>query len=127
MRFLFLISLLAPALILGCNARSTINPGITSQPESAKVIAVVDQAQLCQVTEWNHDAVASACRPGQKVVFLPNSFGNEQLPVIFAAVNCDLLYAIALTKGAVTCIYNPIQPVPAQPAASNPSRPTSKP
>jgi hypothetical protein len=38
---------------------------------------------------------------------VPASFGNEQLPVLFAAVNCDMRYAIALTKGGVACIYEP--------------------
>jgi hypothetical protein len=44
------------------------------------------------------------------VAFLPDRWGNEQLPVIFAAVNCDLRYSVALTEGAVTCIYAPITP-----------------
>jgi len=45
------------------------------------------------------------CKVGRKVLFLPQTFGNEQLPVLFAAINCDLRYAVALTNGAVTCIY----------------------
>ncbi len=40
-------------------------------------------------------------------VFTP-SFGNQQLLVIFAAVNCHLRYSVALTTGAVTCIYGAI-------------------
>lgn len=76
---------------------------------------VPDQENLCEVKEWMHDAVSSSCEPGQKVVFLPERWGNEQLPVIFAAVNCDLRYAVALTSGAVTCIYGPITPKPDAP------------
>jgi hypothetical protein len=68
----------------------------------------VNQANLCEVNEWRVDLVAAVCEPGQKVVFLPQQFGNEQLPVIFAAVNCDLRFSVALTKGAVSCIYQPI-------------------
>lgn len=67
----------------------------------------IDQANLCEVKEWNRDSVSSSCKPGQKVVFLPPSFGNQQFPVIFAAVNCDLRYTVVLTTGAVTCIYSP--------------------
>ena len=52
---------------------------------------------------------AASCRTGQKVVFLPKSFGNEQLPVIFAAVNCDHRFSIALTNGGVSCIYSPLK------------------
>jgi len=68
----------------------------------------VAEGTICEVSEWQRDSVAEACTPGQKVVFLPGSFGNEQLPIYFAAVNCDLHYSVALTTGAVTCIYGPI-------------------
>lgn len=69
----------------------------------------VDQKNLCEVSEWRADAVAGVCEPGQKVVFLPRQFGNEQLPIYFAAVNCDLRYSVAMTNGGVTCIYQPIE------------------
>ena len=75
----------------------------------------VDQANLCEVSVWRHDEVASQCKPGQKIVFLPNTFGNEQLPIIFAAVNCDVRYSIALTTGGAMCVYGPITPKPAKP------------
>lgn len=71
----------------------------------------VDQENLCEVSGWRRDAVANLCKPGQKVVFLPSSFGNEQLPIIFAAINCDHQNSIALTTGGVSCIYRPIKPV----------------
>lgn len=70
--------------------------------------AKLEQRRLCEVSGWRRDVVAKACKTGEKIVFLPESFGNEQLPVIFAAVNCDLRYQVALTRGAVTCIYSPI-------------------
>ena len=30
----------------------------------------VDQENLCEVSGWQRDVVANACKPGQKVVFL---------------------------------------------------------
>ncbi|WP_374962539.1 hypothetical protein [Spongiibacter tropicus] len=69
----------------------------------------VDQESLCEVSGWQKDVTAASCKAGQKVVFLPSSFGNEQLPVIFAAVNCDHRFSIALTKGGVSCIYSPLK------------------
>lgn len=59
----------------------------------------IDQENLCEVTGWQKEVTAASCKAGQKMVFLPKSFGNEQLPVIFAAVNCDHRFSIALTKG----------------------------
>lgn len=99
--------------ITGCNQQST----------PTKSEASIDQANLCEVSDWQHDAVANACKPGQKVVFLPQSFGNEQLPIIFAAVNCDLRFNVALTKGAVTCIYNPITLTKPKEAPATASKP----
>lgn len=74
--------------------------------------ATIDQTNLCEVKRWEHDIVKESCTPGQKVVYLPERFGNAQLPIFFAAVNCDLRYTVALTEGAVTCIYLPITPAP---------------
>jgi hypothetical protein len=106
--------------------------GCSQQTQSPATMAAtapqpaIDQAQLCEVNAWQHDVVASVCKPGQKVVFLPRNWGNAQLPVLFAAVNCDLRYAVTMTEGAVTCIYNPIQPVSAPPEAGA-SQPVLKP
>lgn len=71
-------------------------------------MASIDQENLCEVSDWQKDITAATCEVGQKVVFLPKSFGNEQLPVIFAAVNCDHRFSIAMTKGGVSCIYSPL-------------------
>lgn len=78
----------------------------------------LDLGTLCETGSYH---VSTNCKPGQKIAFLPGSFGNEQLPVMFAALNCDLRYAVALTTGAVTCVFNPIKPEskpPESPAAS---------
>jgi hypothetical protein len=91
--------LIAAAVLSGCNQ------------QTEKITAhQIDQEQICEVNKWQKDVTARACKPGQKIVFLPGQFGNEQLPVIFAAVNCDLRYSVALTNGAVACIYKPIKP-----------------
>lgn len=103
-----LISISALNLVSGCTQAAPPN--------------AIDQASLCEVSQWQHSEVAAKCRPGQKTVFLPNSFGNEQLPAIFAAVNCDLRYQVVQTTGAVTCIYSPVSPTP-EPSAAVPAKP----
>lgn len=113
-----LVSVLATALVM-----ATIASGCNQQtPAAGATDPRINQSALCEVSGWQHDVVAGACKPGQKVVFLPGSWGNEQLPVIFAAVNCDLRYNVAMTTGAVTCIYSPIEPTPASTPA--PPKPT---
>ncbi|SBS33631.1 hypothetical protein MAQ5080_02631 [Marinomonas aquimarina] len=71
----------------------------------------IDQANLCVTKSWKAADNSTLCKVGQKVAFLPNSFGNEQLPVMFAALNCDLKYGIALTNGGATCIFKPVEKV----------------
>ena len=100
------------SLLLAASVAIAVS-GCTQTPTAGPATASIDQANLCEVEAWQHDVVANTCKPGQKVVYLPSRFGNEQLPVIFAAVNCDLRYSVALTTGAVTCIYGPITPTPA--------------
>lgn len=97
----FLAVALASPLMTACSSTSP-----TGAPGASGV--TIDQSKVCEVTDWHHDVVKAACTPGQKVVFLPNSWGNEQLPVIFAAVNCDLRFNVAMTVGGVACIFAPI-------------------
>lgn len=107
------VRLLARAALLSLCAGLA---GCLPSGAAAPTAPAPEQGNLCEVTAWRKDAVARSCKPGQKVVFLPESFGNEQLPVIFAAVNCDLRYEVALTRGAVACIYAPLKDA-AQPQA----------
>ena len=88
--FILLVTVIA---LSGCNQQSV----------------TIDQETVCQVKEWNRDVTAASCKAGQKVVYLPSTFGNKQLPVIFAAVNCDHRFSIALTHGGVSCIYSPVK------------------
>ena len=80
----------------------------------------VDQDRLCEVPTIDQGAVAAICKPGQKVIFLPPVFGNEQLPVVFAAMHCDLRHTVVMTVGAVTCIYRPLQMPKAEPPDQSP-------
>ena len=77
-------------------------------------IPAVDQSNLCAVDTYQYETIVNQCKVGQKIAFLPNSFGNEQLPILFAAANCDLRYNLALTNGGVICIYGPITPATAR-------------
>jgi hypothetical protein len=85
----------------------------TSRAKDAAAMADIapDQSHVCEVHDWKAAASASACHAEQKIVFLPDSWGNEQLPILFVAVNCDLRYSVALTVGGVSCIYvGPLAP-----------------
>lgn len=108
----FLVTVLCVA---GCTTEDASKPAVASSADNSPRLDGIDQANLCEVSVWRHDDVAELCKAGQKIVFLPTKWGNEQLPVFFAAVNCDLRYSVVLTPGAVTCIYGPITPKPATP------------
>lgn len=115
-----------PYIALAATALIAIS-GCTPPPTNVSVPLAIDQSDLCEVKIWRHDDVASVCKPGQKVIFLPSSWGNEQLPILFAAVNCDLRFSVALTPGAVTCIYGPITPTPPEPEPKPVEKDASKP
>jgi hypothetical protein len=86
-------------------------------PEAAA--SPLAQDQICVTSEVR---VESDCRPGQRVVFMPGRWGNEQLPVMFAAMNCDLRYTVAMTQGGVTCVFfKARQPDAPAAAASGPA------
>ncbi len=74
--------------------------------------AQIDQSRLCIITSAKPGEAAKECKPGQKIVFAPGSWGNEQMPVGFAAFNCDLRYSVVMDVGGVTCIYNPSAYIP---------------
>jgi hypothetical protein len=101
----------ALALLAGCQ-RSPDAPAANAVAATGEA---VDQDHICKSSDWR---TASDCTPGRKIVFLPESFGNEQLPVLFAAANCDLRYSVALTQGAVACIFRPLRPETRSPASS---------
>ncbi len=71
--------------------------------ESKPAPVAIDQDNVCVVLSTS-DAPKS-CKDGEKVIFTPQSWGNEQLPILFAGFSCDLRYAVALTNGGVACIY----------------------
>lgn len=101
-------NIIVPALLA---ISITIGLSACSRQEAVTAVrAEINQSEVCEVRDWQRDETSKVCNQGQKVVFLPQSFGNEQLPILFAAVNCDLRYSVALTNGGVACIYNPLKP-----------------
>ncbi|MBL0039523.1 MAG: hypothetical protein IPP28_00400 [Xanthomonadales bacterium] len=82
--------------LVGCNNPASVSPISQDDPST------LNQGEYCETQEM---AAPAHCKPGQRIVFLPSRFGNEQLPVIFAAANCDLRYSVVVTNGGVTCVF----------------------
>lgn len=97
-----------PALALVILASTMALSGCLQGKDETKLVvpeaaaSPLAQDQICVTSDVR---VESGCQPGQRVVFMPNRWGNEQLPVMFAAMNCDLRYAIAMNNGGVTCVF----------------------
>ena len=117
------IVLATSTIVTACQPAPTQSVPVMPNNESTKEFPL-QQQNLCEVDGWQHDIAKQACIPGQKIVFLPSRWGNEQLPILFAAVNCDMRYSIALTNGGVACIYAPIEVKPIKPVLSTPERST---
>jgi hypothetical protein len=96
---------------------SVIGLSLSGCNNSTETFSNIDQTAVCQVDDWGLNRTMQ-CKAGQKIAFLPNSWGNEQLPLKFIAVNCDLRYSVSINNGGVVCIYNHINPVMDAPAKS---------
>lgn len=82
---------------------------ISSLMSFVSVAKDIDQSTLCTTSSTNVAENSKQCKKGQKIAFLPNSFGNEQLPILFIAGHCDLDYSVNLTNGGAVCIFNPVE------------------
>ena len=51
-----------------------------------------DKSELCVIKNVDDDV--SQCEDGQLLVFLPNSWGNDQLPIEVAALYCDFDHSV---------------------------------
>ncbi|RVT51311.1 hypothetical protein [Rubrivivax albus] len=109
--------------LLGCTQGQQASP---AAPAPAADTSALAQTEICATQEVR---VETGCKPGQRVVFMPSRFGNEQLPVMFASMNCDLRYAVAMTNGGVTCIFikvrAPQSEAPGGASAAAPGQPAS--
>lgn len=83
-----LLPLLGLLALAGCN-------------ETAVKTAI--QPSLCEINTL--EAGWDTCKEGQIMAFLPQFFGNEQLPVVAAALYCDFHYPIVYTAGGVSCVF----------------------
>lgn len=68
---------------------------------SALLITTAADARVCMVSDFD----LTGCRKGDEVLYMPNRWGNEQLPINFIAVVCDMSKQIAYNNTAVACIY----------------------
>ena len=68
------------------------------------------QTAICTTNVWAPGANKGFCEEGRKIAYLPESFGNQQLPLYFIGANCDLRYSVAMSNGGAVCIFKPIDP-----------------
>lgn len=64
-------------------------------------LATAASARVCMVYDFD----TRGCRAGDDLLYMPRSFGNEQLPIEFIGKKCNMDKPIALTKGGVACTY----------------------
>ena len=93
--------LVVAAQLIGCGSKKgeTDKLGVTSEVHD------INQDGPCVVNSFYKPDVSEKCERGQRVVFLPQSWGNDQLPIMFAGINCDLRFNVVSNNGGVTCIF----------------------
>lgn len=62
----------------------------------------------CEITDINYQEAAEKCERGQRLVFLPDTWGNGQLPITAAHAFCDPHQPIVHNEAGVSCIFDPI-------------------
>jgi hypothetical protein len=85
---ILLIAAVSSGLLLGCDNHLSI-----------------DQQNICMVDQAGYETVSATCKEGQKVLFIPDVFGNKQMPVVFAGMYCDLRYQVVHNEGGVACVF----------------------
>mgnify|MGYP005853447161 CR=1 FL=1 len=61
------------------------------------------QNNLCNVT--TPQEIMSQCTDGDILLYTPDVFGNEQLPINVAGFMCDFNYPIVWNIGGVSCVF----------------------
>lgn len=85
-KYVFIAVLLA--LLTGC-----LEQGASSK---------IDQSSVCY---YSDDAQAKQCKEGQLFFFKPESWGNEQLPLVVASIYCDFNHPVMHTNAGVLCVF----------------------
>jgi len=94
-------------LLVACGQPPITATDTSSPAEESGAKAEIDPNKVCSVPTLDDQLTRMLCKPGQRVAFLPQRWGNEQLPLYFAAANCDLRFSVAITNGGVVCQYMP--------------------
>lgn len=112
------------AALLGCGGGKS-EPVTGAAPANVTTqTASSDASKLCAFT---NDEEATKCVSGQIALFVPERWGNEQYPIIYAAKYCDFHSPIVHTNGAVSCVFFKGRTVVQTDAPAEPQPPASTP
>jgi hypothetical protein len=81
-----LVGALALGLLAGCGG------GVREVPQDTLCVYATDEA-------------AKQCKDGRLAWFKPNSWGNEQLPLLAAASYCDFNHPVTMNGAGVICVF----------------------
>lgn len=70
--------------------------------QSGQLLAKVDQSSVCR---FDSNDTAKQCKERQLAFFQPDTFGNEQLPLVVAATYCDFDYPVIHNRAGVVCVF----------------------
>jgi hypothetical protein len=101
-------SILHACFIIGLPLILTACGGGKSEPQAQpKIITPAQTASenASKLCAFSNDDEAKKCVAGQIALFVPQSWGNEQFPIIYAAKYCDFNFPVVHTNGAVSCVF----------------------
>lgn len=68
-------------------------------------VCIVKTFNILGMDGTNIDVDVMGCEKGDELRYLPDRWGHEQLPLLFASENCDMNKAIIYNNSGVICTY----------------------
>ncbi|MBO7080470.1 MAG: hypothetical protein J6V99_00300 [Neisseriaceae bacterium] len=98
-------------LLTACDKLPQSTQTKTNQKNSVEIYSLPgDWAKGGKETVQNTmEELNKNAKNGDIVVFLPRSWGNEQLPIYFVNMFCNTNYQVIMNKAGVVCTYTDIR------------------
>ncbi|MBQ9619281.1 MAG: hypothetical protein IJR44_02190 [Neisseriaceae bacterium] len=98
-------------LLTACDKLPQSTQTKTNQKNSVEIYSLPgDWAKSGKETVQNTmEELNKNAKNGDIIVFLPRSWGNEQLPLYFVNMFCNTNYQVIMNKAGVVCTYTDIR------------------
>lgn len=102
MKKIILFSMLGAIILYGCKQSSNIDKDLKTKTLNPSNKEKINNGDICITNDFR---TIPNCKNGELIAFLPNSWGNDQLPLYFITLHCDFNHQIVYNRSGVVCVY----------------------